>query len=307
MSDSPPINAYVAINFLNIMPIFGVYYFFTKWISKHRRRAAVLASTLFMLSSGFGWVHILDMAVREPIASFSAKEIFELGSAKTHDVRTPTTFMGVGHPTPTIPLLIITLPSGLVLLGIIKDNRRISKLQYITFLVVIVITGIFSHPESYLFIIIASILLLSFRLPNKSFIFASFLFAFFIAFLVNHFSPESYYTAIEILGAPHLALSFFFVCLVWIISISGIIAKIHYFFKNIMKISKKFPLNYRSRLVLQIVTVSVVAYLYLFTFLVWDQLSADDIRAQIGSNTASDIPWYLYPMKLGTTGSLWTM
>jgi hypothetical protein len=299
LSDSPPVNAYVAINFLNMMPIFAVYYFFIKWMPRRRQRAAVLASTLFVLSSGFGWLYILDLAAREPITSYSTKEIFELGSAKTHDVRTPTTFMGVGHPTPTTPLLIITLPSGFILLGIIKeDNGRINKLQYTSLLVAIVVTGILSHPEFYLFIMIAAILLLLFRLPNRTINFASILIAFSITFFVNYFSHESYYTNIEMVGIPLLGLSFLLVCMSWITSISGIIPRLHYFFKDRMK------LNYRSRHVLQIVTVSVAAYLYLFTFLVWDQLSADDITIQIGSASASDVPWYLYPMKLGATGLL---
>ena len=60
LSGSPSVNTYVAIDFLNIVPVFAFYYFFMNWIPKDKKRAALLATTLFMLSSGFGWVYAIN-------------------------------------------------------------------------------------------------------------------------------------------------------------------------------------------------------------------------------------------------------
>ena len=59
LSGSPSVNAFTSINILNIMPVLAFYYFFTSWVSKDNRRAVMIAVTLFMLSSGFGWVYVL--------------------------------------------------------------------------------------------------------------------------------------------------------------------------------------------------------------------------------------------------------
>jgi hypothetical protein len=305
LSGSPSVNAYVSINFLNILPVFAFYYFFTKWIPENRRRAVVLASTLFMLSSGFGWIHVLHMATNEPATSdLAAHEIFQLGAIKTHDIRTPTTFTAGVHPTSTTPLIIIALPAGFVLLGIIKEDSKHSKLKCIAIVVTISTLGIFSTDEFYLFIIIASILPLVFRLPDKNFIFASFLSAFSVIVLVDVIiSPQKYYTVTaEALGAPLLALSVLFVCFLWLFYATRILYKPHYPI-FMPKILKKI-VNYRIRLILGIVMLSVVAYLYLFTFIVWEHLSIDDVRLHVGSAGATNIPWYLYPMQLGVAGLL---
>ncbi len=60
LSGVPSVNAYVTINLLNMMAIFGFYYFFSRWVPSNQRKAAVLATTLFVLSSGFGWLLVLD-------------------------------------------------------------------------------------------------------------------------------------------------------------------------------------------------------------------------------------------------------
>ena len=44
MSGFPTVNVYAAINFVNIVPVFAFYYFFSKWVPTGRRKAALLAS-----------------------------------------------------------------------------------------------------------------------------------------------------------------------------------------------------------------------------------------------------------------------
>ena len=69
----------------------------------------------------------------------------------------------------------------------------------------------------------------------------------------------------------------------------------YHYYDNIRRISK---------IVLSLVIVSIVSYLYLLTFMFWGQLSYDDIKSHIDSVYEFNVPWYLYPMKLGLTGLL---
>jgi hypothetical protein len=59
-----------------------------------------------------------------------------------------------------------------------------------------------------------------------------------------------------------------------------------------------------SKRAVRIAIISVLAYFYLFTFIVLQALSVDDIQIQIGTSTQRNIPWYLYPMKFGVVGLL---
>ena len=63
---------------------------------------------------------------------------------------------------------------------------------------------------------------------------------------------------------------------------------------------RKFSTN-NIRLPIVIFVVSLVAYLYLFTFIVWNEFSLYEVANHTG---VRDIPWYLYPMKFGITGAL---
>ena len=57
LSGNPSVNAYASISFLNIIPVLAFYYFFTKWVPDKWRKAALLASTLFVLS-GRVWMDV---------------------------------------------------------------------------------------------------------------------------------------------------------------------------------------------------------------------------------------------------------
>src|SRR5439155_7245955 len=112
LSNTPSANAYAAIGFLNVIPIFAFYYFFSKWIPNYKR-AALLATTLCVLSSGFGWIYTLSLTDSNPITSSStAMGIFREAGSKTFDVWLPNTFLNVGHPDITTPLIIFGLPAG---------------------------------------------------------------------------------------------------------------------------------------------------------------------------------------------------
>src|SRR4029078_13070825 len=116
----------------------------------------------------------------------------------------------------TSPLIILGLPAGFVLLGVLKEhNAKKSKLRFICIITAIVVFGISSHPEFYLFIIIGSILLLSFRLTSGNLIYLSIILALSICLLLDLLSPQNYYTTVKILKAPLLILCFVYVSILW--------------------------------------------------------------------------------------------
>ena len=48
LSSVPSVNAYVSLNFLNIMPVFAFYYFFTKWLPDRRKASFVGFNTIYV-------------------------------------------------------------------------------------------------------------------------------------------------------------------------------------------------------------------------------------------------------------------
>ena len=350
LSGSPSVNAYAAIGFLNIVPVFAFYYFLTNWIPKKKQRAALLATTLFMLSSGFGWVYAINSAINDhqqvTFDESSSVNILVDTARKTFDIGTPTTFIGVGHPDVTTPLILFALPAGFTLLGLILevklyqskhlgDNPTFrSKARYSGMLACMAIItgisflGILAHDEFYLFIITASIAIVVLIKRqstdlNYSVFFVALLVSIFLVILLDaSFSPLKFYTTRTIiLDMPLIIICFLFVSLCWAFYLT--LRKIKFSnkldgyqlkekFKKIIQLTLleritriEFLNDHQIRflkLSLGIVMVSVVAYFYLFTTLVWDELSVDQINSQI--KPFSNVPWYLYPIKFGLTGLL---
>ncbi len=137
--NTPSVNAYASIGFLNIVPVLAFYYFFTSWISgPHVRKAAILASALFLLSAGFGWVYALDIALNQPLTSqLSALQTLYTASKQTFDIRSPSTFILVSHPEVTTGVQLIVLPIGFVLLGLIKEVSRSRQIKFCAIVFVI--------------------------------------------------------------------------------------------------------------------------------------------------------------------------
>ena len=181
MSGFPSVNAYAAIDFLNIVPVFAFYYFFSKWVPVGRRKAALLASVLFMLSSGFGWIYLLYLAgSNQEISEQASLDAFNDARRKSFDIFQPSSFVLVDHPGISSPLILVALPAGFVLLGIMAEKRaqietKGMRLNYLVIVTILCLTGALSHPEFYLFMITASILALVFKLPRRNHIFSAFI------------------------------------------------------------------------------------------------------------------------------------
>ena len=347
LSGAPSSNSYVAINFLNLMPVLAFYYFFTNWVPNDKKKAGLIATTLFMLSSGFGWVYVLDLALTSPsqdiFSTNSSVNILSDSNDKTYDIGLPTTFINVAHPDITTPLIIIALPAGFTLLGLIKERKiynlvsandsvssetfRYSELAVqISIIVSTSLLGILAHDEFYLFVMTASTaILVLFRLlpkANYSVFFASFLIAISLVILIDLFiSPVKFYTSREIIGIPLIYMSFFYVSFTWALYVvlrtnrisifhnsnaSVMIAKIKLYRarrKGIVKILNYYQ-NKHKFLKLSIGIIIVSIIVWLYLF-AFLVWSQTPIDVVLSQiKDEWNVPWYLYPVKFGLTGFL---
>lgn len=318
LSGVPSVNAYISINFLNIMPILAFYYFFSKWVPRNRRKASMLACTLFTLSSGFGWIYVLSLANTHPITSpDSALKIFNIGGAKTFDIWLPNTFVDVGHPDITTGLTILGLPAGFVLLGLVKAQIN-GRYKYLAIVASVSTLGYLSHDEFGLFMIIASILPLIYRLSGKGTVFVAILAALLVAIMADIFFPGKYYIIRGIFGVPFTALYFLFVSTTWALYYSVpvlrrtqhrpiVVWQIMYGINDQIRTSisqsKILKIIFRSRIrfVFGIVLVSIVAYAYVLSFIILD-LQISDFDVRFNTREFNIVPWHFYPLRFGVTG-----
>jgi hypothetical protein len=298
LSGVPLVNSYASIAFLNAIPMFAFYYFFLTWVPKAMRRAGLLASSLFMLSSGFGWIYLLSTLSTQPITS-EHSSLEALRTIGILDILRLSNFVIPTSPDFSTGLIYIALPAGLVLLGMLRTSFH-SKIINIFIVTAISVLGIVSHYEFYLFIIIASLLPIIFKMKARNYVYVAFLCAISIVYLMGITSPGSYFTSLEILGFPLLLLSGLFVIITWAIYL--VVGRIWKFLEstsNLLKPLKKLPYrNIRFNFITVTAIIFLVAYVYLLCFIVLSQLSLDTIRDQSAEST---IPWYLYPMRLGVT------
>jgi hypothetical protein len=299
ISGVPTVNAYVSINILNAMTIFAFYYFFREWISNSSwKRGALLACTLFMLGSGFGWVNVIGLIGSNdyPTSQHSALEILNTASLNTgYDLLTrSSTFINTASPEPTGPLLLVALPAGFLLLGLIKENIS-SKFRYIAILTSISIIGILSHDEFYLFIIVGSIVPVIFRLSQrKDSVYTALIFSILLVFAADLVYPVKYYRETSVFHVPLLFLSLLFVSSMWALYLCRTYKLIGY-----VHALRRIKTARGLRLSLAILLVGVFCYFYVLTFIVWEELSLEKLEIQQKDNL---IPWYMFPIKLGVPG-----
>ncbi|OLB91162.1 MAG: hypothetical protein AUH25_03295 [Thaumarchaeota archaeon 13_1_40CM_38_12] len=298
LSNTPSANAYAAIDFLNVIPIFGFYYFVSQWLPSHKK-AALLATTLFMLSSGFGWIYTLNLTQINPITSpTAALEVFRESGAKTIDVWLPNTFLNVGHPDIASPLIIFALPAGFVLLGLLKEDMR-SNFKYFFIFAVVALLGLISHPEISLFIIVCSIVPIIFMLKGKNPIYAGLLSALVVLFLISLFFPGEYYIKQKIFGVSLTLLLSLFVSFSAILYASKVLFKFH----TSGRFQNQFKSFFTRKLlfIFGVILISVFSYLYLRSFIIWNnQIPYFDVR--VNTNNFSIIPWQFVPLRFGVTG-----
>ena len=196
------------------------------WSPARFKRASLIATGLFVLSSGFGWIYVIATAPADQI-HLPVDSTYHLQKAgiRTFDVNLPNTFINVSAPDFTTGLIIIGLPAGFALLGLLKEKIS-DRLRSIAIVSAVSFIGILSHDEFYVFIIVATVIPPLFRLEGRGNFYATILVALTVTALADLVSPAKYYTIREILGIPLVVLSFLFIIIMWMIYASRILHKI---------------------------------------------------------------------------------
>ncbi len=302
LSGLPLVNTYAAIAFINITAVFGFYYFCSIWLPGDSKKAALLASSLFVIGSGFGWAYMISLTETNPPSSLiSSMANFVDDKIRVTDIRLSANFMVAAFPDFSTGLIYISLPAGFVLLGLVKTNIE-NKLHSVAIFAVITLLGVLSHDEFYIFIIITSTLPLIYNLRKKHSIYVAFLITLAFTYLIDGLLPVRYFTFQSIFGVPLLFLCAIFTLVTFTIYILRQKLRIsrrlypHYSTEVIKKIR---PFIHRFNLIPKGILVAVILYLYLLCFIVWVQLPANyiDVHTQ-----KYNTPWYLYPMRLGIIG-----
>ncbi len=297
LSGIPLVNAYASIAFLNVMPMFAFYYLFISWAPAVQRRAALLACSLFILSSGFGWVYLLSTESAHPIIS-EQSSLKRLGSISDLDIISAANFVIPTAPDFSTALIYIALPAGFILLALIRITFP-TKLANIFTVSAISFLGILSHYEFYVFIIIASVLPTVFKLKSKSYVYVSLLISISAVYLLDIATPANFYTYLEVLGIPLILLAAFFVTITWIVYLAiPYLQKIRQL-KLTLPTIKPNPINRKIKLATATIIVFLVAYVYLLSFIAIGQIPLGMIKEHTND---SNVPWYLYPMRMGVAG-----
>jgi hypothetical protein len=202
----PIVNSYASIAFLNMVPVFAFYYFLSKWVSPKFYRASILASSLFAIPAGFNWIYLLGLTVTSnPIASeHSFLQI--LNNIRTVTIIRPTNFIFSAEPDISTGLIYLALPAGLALLGVIQQ-RFGAKLLYVAIVAAISILGILSHLEFFLFVIVAALLPVIFRLEKQNCLYLGLMLSFSVVFVIDTLLPGHYYSSSLISGFSLLHLT----------------------------------------------------------------------------------------------------
>jgi hypothetical protein len=298
LSGIPLVNAYASIAFLNITPLFAFYYFYTTWVPLNLKKSKIIACSLFLLSSGFGWIYLLIRNPTIPITSeqFSLDNLTRMGHL---DIVRTSNFVIPNPPDFSTALIYIALPAGFILLSLIQKRFDAKFINTLT-VTAISVLGIISHYEFYLFVIIGSLLPLIFKMKSRNYVYLSFLIAISIVYLLDIVTPGNFFTSAGILGFPLLHLAGLFVLLTWTIYFTR-----EYLYKTKARfISKKTLGKFvysNKKLNFTIVTtiIFLVAYVYLLSFIILNQLPLGTIRDHA---VEGKVPWYLYPMRLGVAG-----
>jgi hypothetical protein len=300
ISGIPLVNAFASIAFLNMTAVFAFYYFTLSWFPSNMKRAALFASSLFLLASGFDWSYIITSTFsnlqNSQISQFTT---FFLEQIRSSDLIYAPNFIISAFPDFSTALIYIVLPAGFVLLGLIRFKFA-NNFSYTAIISIITVLGILSHDEFYLFIIVSCVLPVIFNIKKRNCVYLAFLFAFAFVYMIDAMLPVKYFSSNAILETPLINLGIFFVFITWVFYIiQQNLPKPFYSIPistfGIRRRLTKAPINF----IIKAIPVWAVVYVIALSFLVWTQLPTNYIDVQRDGSTT---PWYFYPMRLGLIG-----
>jgi hypothetical protein len=277
LSGIPLVNTFASIAFLNITAVFAFYYFCLIWLPRDNKRAALLASSLFLTAAGFGWIYMFSLAETNPLDSQIASITnFVEDKIKVSDIRLSANFMIAAFPDFSTGLIYIVLPAGFVLLGLVRtklDNR----FHYVLILSLVTILGTISHDEFYIFVILASSLPLIYNIQKKYSVYIALIISLAFTFVLDTLLPVKYFTVQSIFGVSLLLLvTLFSLIMLGLYAVRQNLSRLHRSFasRSIVSGKKIVGLNGKTKLITKMIFVGIAIYLYLLCFIVWDELPA---------------------------------
>lgn len=301
-SGLPLVNAYSSIALFNMTSVFAFYVLCRAWFPANKKKAALFASTLLVIASGFGWMYMIYLAVIDPIGSpANAISYFVQEKIRETDIRLSSNFIIAAFPDFNTSLTLVSLPAGFILLALIKIEYK-NKIIHTALISLVSVLGILFHDEFYFFIILSSLLVFTYYIRKSANVYFAFLIVLASVYVIDSMLPVNYFTSNRILGIPVIALTALFITAMlslyilrqnWIKYFSFISNKNLHLNTKLTRI--KLKVGFKSKVVI----VSIIVYLFTLCFLVWIQLPANyiDVHTQ-NYNT----PWYVYPMRMGTVG-----
>jgi len=302
ISGVPLVNSYSSVAILNMASVFSFFYFCRTWYFLNNKRAALFASTLFVIASGLGWAYMLYLAdVHQINSQADIISHFTEEKLRVSDIRLSANFMISAFPDFSTGLTLVSLPAGFLLLALVKSNFN-NKISYTIILSLIPFLGILFHDEFYIFILVSSLLPLVFNLQNKFYPYISILIAMGLVYLINDMLPIKYFTSNSVLGLSVLESSIVFTAVTFVSYIVfqrsakhfHRIVKSYYLFKKHLNIQAA-----QVAFISKVFLVSAIIYLVALCVIVWIQLPDSYVDAHTQNYNT---PWYLYVMRLGISG-----
>ena len=301
LSGTALVNAYASIAIINMAALFAFYYFCSNWFPANMKRATLIASTLFLLGSGFGWIYILYLTGSNPVTSpASSIALFTQERIEITDITLSANFMIAAFPDFSTALIYVSLTAGFLLLGLVRSEFK-NKYIYTVLVSILASVGLLFHGEFYIFIAISCLLPLVFNMKNRNHIFPGFLLSLVSIYILDEILPLKYFTLNEIFGIPLITFNIIFVSIMW--ALYGVQQNLHRYprptFRLFEHAKRSVYHGYRISFIPRIAVVWLVIYFCALSFLVWTSVPTSYLQFHTSEFTT---PWYLYPLRLGTIG-----
>jgi hypothetical protein len=285
----PLINAEIMLAFLYPISILAFYSMVSVLLKDRAQKIPIVATVIWATFSGFDWVYLL--AQNAIFGEFSFDTVYSTVSKTMSGVIYPYATFGYDHPT-----FVLSMTAILMLLYLfLFDYSKLKNIRWVLIAVTTLFGYIVHSPELILFIVmfIPSLLIFSKKESilslRKGLI--SMLMGLALLLFLDFVAPgEPIYTT-----TYSLPLSIIIVCAA--IPATYLIDKI-----SLRKVLHR-ALTYQHTKKLLIVISLVICYLYLLSFIIlaYSPLSSEGFS--IGT-LQKVIPWFAYPLRLGTAGIL---
>ncbi len=306
-----PINTYIALNFLNALPILGLYAFLSVFFKEKYPKLPATATILACCFMGFGWLYYFSLSLLEQ--NLSVYQLLRETGNITYDLWINFNFSFNRALRPAEALGFSTFLAALFLLG--KKNLN-DRYRY-SLLAVCVALGYLSHPPEIglLLVVIFVILLSRLRKTEIKSVHVSIasLSGLSLVLLLDLLAPAPVAIASlaqNPLSSGHTISVAFLLTIILSVIILPLdkIATTLEANQNSQRIKTKFVSFYKkNRILLTLLVTCSLLFVFYLSFIIWFNIRNEFNLASAGVWSESGvgyIPWYFYPMRFGVLGFL---